>query len=248
MFTGLVEDVGTVLELQRRGPLCLVRIVCWRIDPAALGAGESVAVDGACLTVSERLPDGFRAEASPETLARTTLGGLRPGQRVHLERALRLGDRLGGHLVLGHVDGVGHVVRVEPRGAVRQLTISCPREVAGTLVYKGSVAVDGVSLTVNSLTEDLFTVSIIPHTSEATLLGEKHPGDPVNLEGDILGKYVLAALARGLVAGGVQGGPRTASDAGSRAAGAGAASSSDERLRQALAQAGIWGGEEQGGA
>ncbi|MBM4319728.1 MAG: riboflavin synthase, partial [Deltaproteobacteria bacterium] len=148
MFTGLVEDVGTVQQLQHRAPQSVLLLRCGRLDPATLVLGESIAVNGACLTVSSRTGGGFAAEASPETLARTTLGGLRPGERVHLERALRLGDRLGGHLVLGHVDGVGRVARIEQQGELRRLSVHCPPELRRLLVGKGSVAVDGVSLTV----------------------------------------------------------------------------------------------------
>ena len=166
-----------------------------------LRLGESVAVNGACLTVVEVRPPIFEADVSPETLKRTTLGRLRPGDRVNIERALRWGDRLGGHLVSGHVDGVGEVLSRTERTDFFFFRIRAPENVATYLVEKGSVAVDGVSLTVNRVEGLNFEIAVIPHTAEITTLGFRKPGDPVNLEVDLLAKYVeklLKPYQRGL--------------------------------------------------
>jgi riboflavin synthase len=162
---------------------------------AELALGESVAVDGACLTVVSSEGDAFDVEASAETLARTTLGERRPGDALHLERALRLGDRLGGHIVTGHVDGTGRVRDRKPLGESLRLGFTAPPEVARYLVAKGSVAIDGVSLTVNGVDADGFDVVLIPHTLGVVHLGHKQPGDRVNLEADLLGKYVERLLS-----------------------------------------------------
>jgi riboflavin synthase len=188
MFTGLIQDVGTVERVLPGGTTDIwVR--------TALGAGdfalgESIAIDGACLTVVERTPDSFRVQAGPETLRRTTLGALRPGARVHLERALRLSDRLGGHLVLGHVDAVCSVNAVSRDAAAVVLDVSLPEALAPFFIEKGSVAVDGVSLTVNRLSAQDFSVALIPETQARTTLGQKSPGTQVNVEADVIGKYV----------------------------------------------------------
>jgi len=169
----------------------------------ALTLGESVAIDGACLTVVAFDATGFDVEATPETLARTTLAGRRPGSRVNVERALQLGGRLGGHLVTGHVDATGTVRGFSRAGEAVIGELSYPAELAPFLVEKGSVAVDGVSLTVNEVGGEAFSVYLIPHTLEVTTLGERQPGDRVNLETDLIGKYVVRALAaRGLAEGG----------------------------------------------
>jgi riboflavin synthase len=188
LFTGLIQDIG-VVERLLPGPTTDVWV------RTALGAGqfavgESIAVDGACLTVVETTVDSFRVQAGPETLRRTTLGALRPGSRVHLERALRLSDRLGGHLVLGHVDAVCSVKKVSPDGGAVVLEVTLPTQLAPFFIPKGSVAVDGVSLTVNELGPEHFSVALIPETQARTTLARKSEGTQVNVEADVIGKYV----------------------------------------------------------
>ena len=160
-----------------------------------LALGESIAVDGACLTVTAKQARRFRVDVSPETLRRTTLGRLAKGARVNIERALRVGDRLGGHVVLGHVDGVGTLERIAPDGDWVLYRFRAPRALVPYLVEKGSIAVDGVSLTVFACRKGAFTVALIPHTLAKTTLGTRRPGDGVNLEADVLLKHV-AALVR----------------------------------------------------
>lgn len=194
MFTGIIEVIGTVQQVSRQAEGARVHIAA---GPLAEGLrlGESIAVEGACLTVTTVRGNGFAADLSVETLKRTTLGRLRVGARVNLERPLRLGDRLGGHLVTGHVDGVGQLAERVPQGDGEFIRIRFPRELGPLLVMKGSIAVDGISLTVAALTRDVFAVAIIPHTLEHTTLRDKRVGDPVNLEGDLLGKHVARLLA-----------------------------------------------------
>lgn len=194
MFTGIVTAVGTVRSAgPAEGGVALV-VDCPYAD---LVEGESIAVDGACLTVAGLEPGGFRAHVVTTTLERTRLGELGAGDRVNLERALRAGDRLGGHLVQGHVDGVGTVERLSERADARLLDIRVPPAVAAVSIPLGSVAVDGVSLTINELSEpDLIQVSLIPFTLQHTTLGMRRPGDRVHLEGDTLGKYVKALTTR----------------------------------------------------
>jgi riboflavin synthase len=193
MFTGIIEATGTV---ETGGPRLAVT-TSLAVDALPLGA--SIAVDGVCLTVVERGPGRFAADLGPETLARTTLAALAPGDRVHLERPLRMGDPLGGHLVSGHVDGVGTIVERRPHGDALELVIGAPPEVAPTLVAKGSVAVDGASLTVNAVTgEGRFSVTLIPHTLAVTKLGDKPVGAAVNLEGDLIAKHVARLVESAL--------------------------------------------------
>ncbi|MEW6336638.1 MAG: riboflavin synthase [Acidobacteriota bacterium] len=165
----------------------------WPGEVGSFVGGESVAVNGACLTVAAAGPGWFAADASPETLRRTTLGKLRTGSPVNLERALRLSDRLGGHLVLGHVDGVSRVSAVRPAGAFTVMRLALPAALAAEVAEKGSIAIDGVSLTVSALGVDWFEVALIPATIEATTLGGRRPGDEVNLETDVIAKYVRRA-------------------------------------------------------
>lgn len=189
MFTGLVKDVGT---LNRTAPTAsgtaLTIQTSW--PTSELELGESIAVDGACLTVTAISDKTFSAEASRETLERTTLGDRRVGDSVHLERALRLADRLGGHLVLGHVDAVGTCVGRSPMGDATQLEFEAPPAVMQYVIEKGSITIDGVSLTVNGCDSQRFDVVIIPHTSTATKFGDCTVGTRVNLEADVVGKYV----------------------------------------------------------
>jgi len=195
MFTGIVEEVGrlrgltvgdrsAVLEIEARAVLDGTRV------------GDSIATSGACLTVTRLSADRFWADAMPETVRRTTLAGKRPGDGLNLERALTLQSRLGGHLVQGHVDGVGAVVRLEHEQGAAIVTLAAPQSVVEVSVAQGSVAVDGVSLTIVDLGTDTVRVSLIPHTVAATTLRDLRVGDEVNLEADLIGKYVRAYLVR----------------------------------------------------
>ncbi len=191
MFTGLVEQLGELLRIERRGPDARLVIRC---GYQGLELGESVAVDGACLTVSEVMAGGFVAVASKETLSRSTLGEARPGRLVHLERALALGSRMGGHIVTGHVDAVGRLLDQGPRGRALEATYELPAVIERHVAPKGSIAIDGVSLTVNEVLPGAFKVMLVPFTREKTHLSRKAPGDSVNLESDVLAKYVARAL------------------------------------------------------
>ena len=193
MFTGLVEALGTVHALTPEGPGCQLTVAAPGLA-GPLSLGESVAVNGACLTVVGHDDRTCRFQVGPETLSRTNLGGLGVGDRVNLERSLRLSDRLGGHLVQGHVDGVGRVAERLPEGDWVKVWFTCPPELAAQMVSKGSVAVDGVSLTLVDMAEDRFSVALIPHTLAHTTLGFKGPGSVVNLETDLLAKYVWKCL------------------------------------------------------
>jgi riboflavin synthase len=194
MFTGLVQDIGTVAAITQ-GPMVRLRVAT-ALPARELELGESIALDGACLTVVARAEGAFEVEASPETLRRTTLGSWTPGTRVNLERALRLSDRLGGHLVQGHVDAVASILSKQPEGGSVRLRIELPQALAPLVIEKGSVAVDGVSLTVNAVAEGSFEVALIPETQKRTALAAKMPGARVNLETDVLGKYVARLLGR----------------------------------------------------
>jgi len=198
MFTGIIEALGVVESIQRlelnQGPVVrLVVVTDLPVESMAIGA--SVAVDGVCLTIVERAVGHFAADLGPETLALTTLGALEPGSRVHLERPLKLGDPLGGHLVLGHVDVMGTVVGRRTLGSALELEINAPAQVSRFLAAKGSIAVDGVSLTVNTVVDDVFSVTLIPHTLEATKLGDRREGDNVNLEADMIVKHIDRLVA-----------------------------------------------------
>jgi riboflavin synthase len=200
MFTGLIEALGTVRAISRDAKGARLELEAPFADE--LERGESVAVNGACLTAVDLAPGRFSADVSNESLARTTLGELVVGAPVNLERALAVGARLGGHYVLGHVDGVGRISKIGELGEARRVDVEFPPALAPLVVEKGSVTIDGISLTVNELSERSFWVAIIPETWSKTTLGQRRPGARVNLEGDILGKYVLRALAtRGLTGG-----------------------------------------------
>lgn len=189
MFTGIIEGVGSVRQIKKKAHGAEVEIGC-DFDLERTNIGESVAVNGVCLTITSRLGKAFWADVSAETLARTTLGNLKKGDPVNLERALKVGARLGGHIVQGHVDGVCTVLKVNRGEDSVVVTFEMPKELSRYIVEKGSVAIDGVSLTVTHCYNDRFLVSVIPHTQLKTTFTELATGDKVNLEVDILGKYV----------------------------------------------------------
>src|SRR5437870_1050069 len=203
MFTGIVTQRATVSEI---GPAAPVEEAATRLAVAferglpGVLVGDSVALDGCCLTVVAAGAGGAAFDVVPETLRKTTLGALRPGDRVNVEPALRAGDPLGGHLVQGHVDGVGAVEAVARRGDDVRMTIRLPRALLGATIEKGSVAVDGVSLTVCDSEEERFSVCLVPHTLASTGLAAKRAGDRVNLEADVVGRYVEHHVRRALAA------------------------------------------------
>jgi len=196
MFTGLVEAVGSVDRLARSGASARLRVSVTWPDGETPKAGDSIAVDGACLTAIEPTASHFSADLSSETLKRTLFHAARTGQPVNLERALRLGDRLGGHIVQGHVDGVVRVLTIRPEGDFQRWRLSLPVEHAEEVAAKGSVALNGVSLTVAGLGSDWFEVALIPTTLEATSLGRLRTGADLHLETDVLAKYVTRRLGR----------------------------------------------------
>lgn len=189
MFTGIIEEIG-VLRSIKRGPDSAQLLIEAEKVLEDSRVGDSIAVNGVCLTAVRFDNRQFTADVMAETLAKTNLGLLHSGDKVNLERALRLGDRLGGHLVSGHIDGVGNLTRQERHDIAILFTVRAPREIMRYLIKKGSVAIDGTSLTVVDLDTESFRVSLIPHTAHATILGLKRVGDTVNLEADIIGKYV----------------------------------------------------------
>ncbi|MEK6711732.1 MAG: riboflavin synthase [Nitrospinota bacterium] len=205
MFSGIVEAVGRVRTLERGEGGARLGVEAPAIMQG-VKRGDSIAVNGACLTVVSFSPRGFEADLSPETLRRTNLGALKAGEGCNLERALALGDRLGGHLVTGHVDAVGKIRGRRAEGDSIWLAVGAPEEVMRYVVLKGSVAVDGISLTVAGVEEGAFSVAVIPHTSGRTTLTEKADGAPVNLEADLIGKYVEKLLAPHAGAGPARGG------------------------------------------
>ena len=189
MFTGIIEDLGTVAEsaaLEQGRRLAIVT----ELPASELTLGESITINGACMTVTEIGERGFSVDVSAESLRRTTLGELSVGDKVNLERSMRLGDRLGGHIVSGHVDGVGRIESIRTEGESWNYRFEVPDDLGRVLVEKGSVAVDGISLTCFACTDTTFEVAIIPHTHSVTTLGCKQAGDSVNIENDMLGKYV----------------------------------------------------------
>jgi riboflavin synthase len=189
MFTGIIEGLGTLTAIRPSGQGARLALESG-ISLADTTVGDSIAVNGACLTAVTISGNRFEADVSPETLRLTTLGSAKIGDRVNLERALRLSDRLDGHLVSGHIDGIGGIRQRKPLGNAVLITISAPRPLIRYMIHKGSVAVDGVSLTINSLGPDSFEVSIIPHTAGMTTVGFKQPGSTVNIETDMIGKYI----------------------------------------------------------
>jgi riboflavin synthase len=188
MFTGIVSDIGEIVSAEKRGDTRFV--IRTRYDTKGIDIGASIACSGCCLTVVEKGPDSFVMEASAETLSRTTLGSWKTGTRINLERALRMGDELGGHIVSGHVDGVGEIVLIKPEGDSKRFRFRVPRDLAKFIAQKGSVTLDGTSLTVNEIDGLEFGVNIIPHTQAVTTWGHAQVGDRVNVEIDTLARYV----------------------------------------------------------
>ena len=193
MFTGLVAELGTVQRLARQGSSYHLTVGAKKVLEN-LKIGDSVAVNGACLTVVHMDEGGFTADVMPETVRLTNIGSLQPGSKVNLERTLRLCDGLDGHIVSGHVEGLGTISEQRPEGIAVVVTIATPPELLKYIIKKGSIAIDGISLTVTEVTDTSFSVSLIPHTAKETTLGFKKVGDSVNLETDILGKYVERML------------------------------------------------------
>jgi riboflavin synthase len=189
MFTGLIEDTGRITAIIRRGAAAVLTLTS-ALPAAEIAIGDSLAVNGACLTVTAKAGSALTFDVSPETMAGTTIAGLRSGSTVNLERALKLGDRLGGHIVTGHIDCVGTLARSSEADRNRVLDFTLPDENARGLISKGSIAVNGISLTINSVSEHGFSVNIIPLTQSATTLAGLKVGDEVNIETDIIGKYV----------------------------------------------------------
>lgn len=204
MFTGIVEELGTVVSVPPAGRAGAFRIAASKVlEDAHLG--DSIAVNGVCLTVTSIGSGAFSADVMPETLSRSSLGGLRAGGKVNLERAMAAGGRFGGHIVSGHIDGTGTVAsRLADQNAVR-VRIDCPAHILALIVEKGSIAIDGISLTVSGLFDDSFEVSVIPHTGGQTTLLSKKVGDVVNLENDVVGKYVQRLLGTALGGGAAPG-------------------------------------------
>lgn len=189
MFTGIVEEMGTVRRLTKTPGRCELELTASKVLEGTK-IGDSIAVNGVCLTVISMNADGFTADVMPETLRRSNLGTLKPGAMVNLERAMAADGRFGGHIVAGHIDGTGKIQFMQPEGNAVLVTISAAPELLRYVVEKGSIAIDGISLTVAKVTHSDFTVSLIPHTGEETTLLKHRPGEIVNLETDIIGKYV----------------------------------------------------------
>lgn len=194
MFTGIIEELGSVHSIEERGDNARI-VISAHVVTEGTNYGDSISVNGVCLTALDIHPDSFAADVSRETLLRSTLGSLKPGTPVNLERAVTPATRLGGHIVQGHVDARGEFTGVEDHGESWTIRIAYPTEIARYLVFKGSVAVEGISLTIAGLTDEYFEVAIIPKTWEVTNLSHLKPGDGVNLEVDVIGKYVERLLA-----------------------------------------------------
>jgi riboflavin synthase len=201
MFTGIVTDIGELTDIVPGGAAGDLRFsIATRYDMNSVATGASICCSGCCLTVTGKgQANGlswFTVDVSGETLSKTTLGDWRTGRRINLERSLKVGDELGGHLVYGHVDGVGRIVSMTPEGGSMRFVFETPADLAGYVASKGSIAIDGVSLTVNEVDGARFGVNIIPHTQAETTFGAARPGDPVNLEADMLARYVARLLER----------------------------------------------------
>ena len=197
MFTGIIQTVGRVVRLEPRGGDVRLAVDTAGLDLADVQPGDSIAVSGVCLTAVALEPHGFAADVSNETLSLTTLGKLKSGDPVNLEKALRLADRLGGHLVSGHVDGLGKVVAITPDGRSQRWTFELPAALARYIAAKGSVCIDGTSLTVNAVAGSRFGVNLIPHTVEHTAFHARRVGDAVNIEVDVIARYVERLLSSG---------------------------------------------------
>lgn len=189
MFTGIIEELGTVGQMDRRPDSIKLTIQARKVLEGTQ-LGDSIAVNGVCLTVTSMTDSSFTADVMHETMRRSSLSDIKSGSKVNLERAMQVGGRLGGHIVSGHIDGVGHIARIAADGIARVITISISKDMEPFIVEKGSIAIDGISLTVVSVGNSQFSVSIIPHTMANTTLIDKHPGAVVNLETDVIGKYV----------------------------------------------------------
>ena len=189
MFTGIIEEIGTITEIHTKSSGLTIRINADTVMEDTQ-IGDSIAVDGPCLTVRERNEDGFITDISEETRRRTTLRSCKVNTRVNLERALKLGDRLGGHLVLGHVDDIATITGWKTEGSSSIMQIAVSQNVKPYIAYKGSIAINGVSLTISNVTDDRFEVTLIPHTLNVTTLGDKKIGDTVNIEVDVMARYI----------------------------------------------------------
>jgi riboflavin synthase len=189
MFTGIIEEIGTLQEFSLGNGFGVLEIKC-RDVLEETKIGDSIATNGVCLTVKEKSANSFKAEVMGETLAKSNLGSLKLGDKLNLERALRLSDRLGGHIVSGHIDGVGTIISIKEESNGTWLTIAAPEDVLKYIIYKGSIGIDGVSLTVAYVDKEVFKVSVIPHTLENTILPYKKVNSIVNLECDLVGKYI----------------------------------------------------------
>lgn len=196
MFTGIIEDLGQVERVQTGPRGGRILTVSTRLDPASLNIGDSIATSGVCLTMTRLSGQTFEADAGPTTLERTTIGRLGPGQKVNLERSVTPNTRLGGHIVAGHVDGVGRVIQVRPNENAFTVEIEAPPDVLALTIPRGSVAVDGISLTVAARADRTFSIMVIPHTWRATTLQHLSPGATVNLEVDLIARYVAGLLER----------------------------------------------------
>jgi riboflavin synthase len=196
MFTGIIEETGTILSVHKGARSAILNIGATLVSEE-LKTGESVNTNGACLTVTSVRRDGFTADVMAETMRRTNLQYLKPGSKVNLERAMKLNDRIDGHLVSGHIDGMGTINEMKNEDNATWINISAGEEILKYIIFKGSVAIDGISLTVANLTKKDFSVSLIPYTIKDTTLGMKNLGDPVNLECDLVGKYIERFLTVG---------------------------------------------------
>ncbi|MBY0096844.1 riboflavin synthase [Mesobacillus maritimus] len=189
MFTGIIEEIGTIAGIRRTGPMFEVAIHAEKVIKD-VSLGDSISINGVCLTVTSFTTGTFTVDVMPETVKATNISKLKPGSKVNLERAMAAGGRFGGHFVSGHVDGIGTIVRKERQENAVYFEIEVNEELASAMILKGSVTVDGTSLTIFGVTTTSFTISLIPHTMEETIIGQKQVGDMVNIESDMIGKYV----------------------------------------------------------